>query len=60
MHVLHSVPETETEHHCQTGPCPCDPAQHVTAAPGKQPVVNLIHRSMTVHPVVARHRSKEN
>lgn len=47
MHVLHSVPETETEDHCQTGPCPCDPTQHVTAAPGKQPIVNLTHQPLT-------------
>ncbi|MGP4916209.1 hypothetical protein ACTXJ9_10960 [Brachybacterium tyrofermentans] len=47
MHVHHSVPESETEDHCQANLCPCGPTQHVTAAPGKQPVVILTHQLIT-------------
>lgn len=46
MKVRHSVPVTEVDDHCLDHQCPCDPVQHVTAAPGKRPVATITHQPL--------------
>lgn len=46
MQVLHSILAGETRLHTTDEPCTCAPHQHVTAAPGEQPVVHLTHRPL--------------
>lgn len=47
MRVTHSVQATEAEDHLLEHPCTCDPAQSITARPGKQPAITITHQPLT-------------